>query len=265
MQFFVTVKNVSLGFNITYALWKCFPWSGGDAPWELWGFAQSFPWLDRNKSSTTEISRNCLDSLPTKHLQNRCKKDFKKISRKRRESPFITSYGVLKSLWVDKVNINLQKLIWQTTEKSHCDWADNVTRMKCQDIFGDGWKLEASYVWNALWSNARARCDGDSEGRGSIPDKCFPPFQAHGWARVQPQTQCTMAPAPERDSQRWNRREKGHLELSKQRQALKKQLQSTGWQQDKVCWEAPGKVVSYFINRQWTSLNLLLMIIRATS
>lgn len=76
MQFFVSVKDVSLGFNITYALWKQFPWSGGDIPWELWGFAQLFPWLD--KSSTTGISRNCLDGLPTKHLQhvsqNKCKK-----------------------------------------------------------------------------------------------------------------------------------------------------------------------------------------------
>lgn len=48
---------------------------------------------------------------------------------------------------------------------------------------------------------------------------------------------------------------------SKQRQALKKQLQSTGWQQDN--WFV-GKHQERLFHISWTGLNLLLMIIRAT-
>lgn len=43
--------------------------------------------------------------------------------------------------------------------------------------------------------NACNCCNENTEVSDFIPDKCFLPFQAHGLARVQPQTQCTITPA----------------------------------------------------------------------
>lgn len=37
------------------------------------------------------------------------------------------------------------------------------------------------------------------EASNFIPDKCFLPFRDHGLARVQPQTQCTIAGAARKE------------------------------------------------------------------
>lgn len=64
---------------------------------------------------------------------------------------------------------------------------------------------------------ATAGGSGAMEGERSefIPDKCFLPFQDHGLARVQPQTQCTITDRPERKGQtgRREREKKKHLEF----------------------------------------------------
>lgn len=123
-------------------------------------------------------------------------------------------------------------------------------------VMDENYELWAMYEMH-LQQTLAGVAMGTARGEVFIPDKCFPPFQAHGWARVQPQTQCTMAAAPERDSQRWNRREKGRLEFHVKTKAGIKETTSkhrlaAG---QLVCWEAPGKVVSYFMNRPKSLLN----------